>query len=206
MANHNFNEIFSYLKGIIRHMCNRCNRLEERNKDLQEELVRIDPKNIVLNRKERDEDKWLGEAGIKFNQFTPLQARRTNSFASRFIVPTVQVKTPRLLKNRKVDNPEDIRQEFKNIEKFIAKHLSKYLVPNKEYQIEKDILVNLYRKWIEKKGKSVLVKKKMLIKMQITNELKKIFLGLSHNDRYYNGIGFREDLVLNLEVKTEENT
>lgn len=62
-------------------------------------------------------------------------------------------------------------------------------------------MVNLYRKWVEKKGKTVLVKKKMLIKMQITNELKKIFMGLNHNDKFYNGIGFREDLADNMQVK-----
>lgn len=43
----------------------------------------------------------------------------------------------------------------------------------------------------------------MLIKMQITNELKKIFMGLTHNDKFYNGIGFREDLADNLQVKIE---
>jgi hypothetical protein len=68
-------------------MCSRCSRLEERNKDLEEELRKIDPRNMVLNQSEKEDPKSLGEAGLKFNQFTPLQARRTNSFATRFITP-----------------------------------------------------------------------------------------------------------------------
>ena len=47
-TSHNINEIFSILKGIIRHLTQKYHQLHSRNQELEEELQKIDPTNHIL--------------------------------------------------------------------------------------------------------------------------------------------------------------
>jgi hypothetical protein len=64
----------------------------------------------------------------------------------------------------------------------------------KQFAFPKQMLMNLYLRWNESKKRTPLVKQS-LIKSQLTNELKKTFPNIDHNERCYRGIIFREDVV-----------
>ena len=53
------------------------------------------------------------------------------------------------------------------------------------------MIVKLYLRWNDLSKRIPLVKSGMQIKAMITNELKKNFPNIDHNDKYYRGIAFR---------------
>lgn len=68
-AHNNVNEIFTYLKAIIRKVVMKNERLNEKVQALERELERLDPANKLLQMKERLED--LGEVGQRLTKFVP---------------------------------------------------------------------------------------------------------------------------------------
>jgi hypothetical protein len=43
----------------------------------------------------------------------------------------------------------------------------------------------------------------MLIKMHITNVLKRIYSNIEHTDKHYKGLAFKKDIVREVEIKKE---
>lgn len=103
-SNHNFNEVFCYLKGIIRKLQINYDRVVRRNEELERELTKADPHNLLL-RSRKEEEKGLGEIGLKFNSFVPLKAKAADSFnvkVSQFAL------VPKLTVSKKVSR-DDLR-------------------------------------------------------------------------------------------------
>jgi hypothetical protein len=56
--------------------------------------------------------------------------------------------------------------------------------------------MNLYLRWNELRGRIIPADKAKLIKTKITEELKKLFPRMDHNENKYRGIAFKEDIVI----------
>ena len=67
--------------------------------------------------------------------------------------------------------------------------------PSKNRTIHKSIIMSLYLRWNELRGRIVTSSKAKLVKTKITEELKKLFPRMDHNENKYRGIAFKEDLV-----------
>jgi len=58
--------------------------------------------------------------------------------------------------------------------------------------------MNLYYRWNESRGRIIPgdKDKAKLIKTKITEELKKLFTRMDHNEHKYRGIAFKQDIVI----------
>jgi hypothetical protein len=107
-SNNNFNEVFCYLKGIIRKLQLNYDRVVQRNEELQRELRKADPHNLLLLKREQEEGKGLGEIGLKFNSFIPLRSKLAGSFDLK-ISQMAAVHDPKTPPSQKV-NRDDLRR------------------------------------------------------------------------------------------------
>lgn len=64
----------------------------------------------------------------------------------------------------------------------------------KQFDFPKEMLVNLYMRWNSSRHRTPLVHQS-LIKSQLTNELKKVFPKIDHNERFYRGVVFRQEVL-----------
>ena len=78
----NFTECFSYFKGVIRFVLSICEKIEERNRDLMDELERIDQNNRLV-RGNGQFKKELEIEKLRLGSFVPLRANKVNSFATK---------------------------------------------------------------------------------------------------------------------------
>jgi hypothetical protein len=82
------------------------------------------------------------------------------------------------------------------ISSFVSTHLSTFLTEDPEWKcsVPKVMVANLYYRWCSLKGHTIQVERK-IVRMQITNELKKLFPALLFSEDYYRGIAFKKGIM-----------
>lgn len=100
---------------MLRTVLLKCDRLQERITELEEELRKFDQNNPVLrSTSSEDYSLNLGEAGAKLRNFVPLIPRQATSFSDKLTVP-VRSKKAKQSKSKTSNNPEHIRKEYEMI-------------------------------------------------------------------------------------------
>lgn len=74
------------------------------------------------------------------------------------------------------------------------------------FALPKDMILSLYTKWNQLNGRQAPQIKPAALKALITNEIKRLFPMLVHNEKSYRGVAFRKDLMKDLDFEKEQPT
>lgn len=109
-AYHNVNEIFAYLKAIIRKVVMKNERLNEKVHVLEQELELIDPASKLLLQMKKERLQDLSQVGQRLTNFIPFPTKIAANFNSKCKASMIFENTETKGKNSKGQNKESMRK------------------------------------------------------------------------------------------------